>query len=476
MSSIRDYRILKHIGSGSYGKVYKVEDINGNVFAMKKIYVPSIPKAEKNSIVNEISLLKLHKSKFIIKYYNSFYENGNIYIISEYAERGDFHTYIRKLRAKNRKLSDRWITRFFLQVCIGINYLHKNKVIHRDIKASNIFLDRDYNVKIGDFGIAKPFSNVMLAKTCIGSPYYMSPEVFKEQQYNEKTDVWSLGCFLYELLTYQHPFEANSLPNLMYKVTTQSFPRVYSTTNNTFYNNLLTKMLDKNMYMRCSCEDIINNELLFQMSRLSTNEIEIKNDINKYNYKIPKCPEKTFMWNKIISEINSIIIESTFTSVRSEFIKPSEVAIYSPKKQKEIPILPALNKATDFKGPLENYVVKKEPVEKIKKYENYKYNNEKSNYSFELPTLKEPNLEKYYDHQFKSYYNKKNKMRPISALDSITKNENHKIHENRPKSVIESPKKRYISYIQQHKLPKLKIPEYDKKKRSYVINMTVKNQ
>ena len=295
MSEICGYRIIKHIGSGSYGKVYKVDDKYGNVYAMKKIHVPSISKGERKSIINEISLLKLHKSKYIIKYYDSFYYKNDIYIISEYAEKGDFHNYIRKLRLRNKKLSNHWICRFLLQVCIGINYLHKNKVIHRDIKASNIYLDKDYNVKIGDFGIAKPFDKVMLANTCIGSPYYMSPELFKEEQYSEKTDIWSLGCFLYELITFNHPFEAHNLANLTYKVTTTPYPRIYCSDNNAFFNNLLDKMLNKDQCRRCSAEDIINNQLIFQYARLDRSSIEYANDIHKNNNKIPKCPKNTIL-------------------------------------------------------------------------------------------------------------------------------------------------------------------------------------
>ena len=457
---IRDYRILKHIGTGSFGKVYKVEDNRGNVYAMKKIATPGISTKEKLFIINEISLLKLHKSKYIIKYYDSFYENNYIYIISEYAERGDFSSYLRKLRLRNKKLSDKWICRFFLQVCIGINYLHKNKVIHRDIKSSNIFIDKDFNVKIGDFGIAKPFDRMILAKTSIGSPYYMSPELFKEEEYNEKTDVWSLGCFLYELITFTHPFDAKNLASLTYKVINTAYPTIYLSNNNQFYNSLLRKMLDKNKHTRISCSDILKNDSLFTYAGLSESDIEYGNDINKHNKKIPKIGNRTIMWDRVISEINNIIIETTLTNIPKNTLKPSEVAPLSPIRKRIETKVPSINR-NEYREPLDYYVPKKEAPPKRKPYEY-----EKSNYSYELPTIKVPNLDKYFVNQASKYSNRKANLRPISALyDSkpVTPYVDY-----RPYSVIDNRNKdRYSAYKDKHKLPNLNIPDIEKKKTHF---------
>lgn len=476
MSEICGYRIIKHIGSGSYGKVYKVDDRYGNVFAMKKIHVPAISRGERKSIINEISLLKLHKSKYIIKYYDSFYYKNDIYIISEYAERGDFYNYLRKLRLRNKKLSNHWICRFLLQVCIGINYLHKNKVIHRDIKASNIYLDKDFNVKIGDFGIAKPFDKVMLTNTCIGSPYYMSPELFKEQQYSEKTDIWSLGCFLYELITFNHPFEAHNLANLTYKVTSTPHPRIFCSDNNAFFNNLIDKMLNKDQYRRCSAQDIINNNLIFEYARLDRSNIEYANDIHKNNYKIPKCPKNTILWGNVIKEINNIVIETTVSSFKPSTVKPlspikKDNSTLNKNTYQKLPQkpyseyfvqAPKINNNkynNNFEGPLEKYIVKKSPVEKMRKYE------DNANHKYNLPTIKVPNMEKYFKYQENSYNNKKSKLRPLSALESPSK-KSYDIHQ-RPFSGVSDTKERYKNYISRHKLPKLHIPGSDKKKTHF---------
>ena len=94
---------------------------------------------------------------------------------------------------------------------LGLLYLHTNKVLHRDIKTINVFLTKDNQVKIGDLGVAKVLNQTAnMAFTVVGTPYYLSPELCQERPYNHKSDIWSLGCVLYELCTFKHPFEATS--------------------------------------------------------------------------------------------------------------------------------------------------------------------------------------------------------------------------------------------------------------------------
>ena len=125
---------------------------------------------------------------------------------------GDLSKYIKR---QPGFIEERLVLKIFLQVCLGLNYLHDNRILHRDIKAMNIFLKRDLHVKIGDFGVAillneeKEFAN-----TIIGTPFYLSPELCKEKPYNEKNDVWALGCLLYELCQKTQPFKANDPTSL----------------------------------------------------------------------------------------------------------------------------------------------------------------------------------------------------------------------------------------------------------------------
>ncbi|KAJ8383604.1 hypothetical protein AAFF_G00216770 [Aldrovandia affinis] len=117
-------------------------------------------------------------------------------------------------------LFENQIVNWFVQICLGLKHIHDRKVLHRDIKTQNIFLTNNgMKVKLGDFGTARMLNNTMeLAKTCVGTPYYLSPEICENRPYNNKTDIWSLGCVLYELCTLKHPFEGSSLRQLVVKI------------------------------------------------------------------------------------------------------------------------------------------------------------------------------------------------------------------------------------------------------------------
>jgi len=110
-----------------------------------------------------------------------------------------------------RPLEESRIWRFFIEMSLGLRYLHSNKILHRDIKTANMFLGKDYKIKVGDLGVAKLLSQTQnMAFTVVGTPYYLSPELCEEKPYNHKSDIWSLGCVLYELCTYRHPFDAKN--------------------------------------------------------------------------------------------------------------------------------------------------------------------------------------------------------------------------------------------------------------------------
>ena len=106
-----------------------------------------------------------------------------------------------------------------MQICLALEYVHDQGVIHRDIKTQNIFLTGNNTVKLGDFGVSKLLGTAISnAMTVVGTPYYMSPEVCKSEPYSAKSDVWALGCILYELCTLKKAFEADNLLGLVYKI------------------------------------------------------------------------------------------------------------------------------------------------------------------------------------------------------------------------------------------------------------------
>ncbi|XP_017657234.2 serine/threonine-protein kinase Nek5 isoform X1 [Nannospalax galili] len=154
----------------------------------------------------------------IVTFFSSFQESSRLLIVMEYCDGGDLMKRIQ--RQRGILFSEDQILGWFVQISLGLKHIHDRKILHRDIKAQNIFLSKNGMVaKLGDFGIARVLNTSMeLARTCVGTPYYLSPEICQNKPYNNKTDIWSLGCVLYELCTLKHPFEGNNLHHLVLKI------------------------------------------------------------------------------------------------------------------------------------------------------------------------------------------------------------------------------------------------------------------
>ena len=131
----------------------------------------------------------------------------------QYCPGGDLSTLILQLQKKGQLVDQDTIWRLFFQIITALNHCHKRKIIHRDLKPANIFIDQSLtNIKIGDFGLSRELGeHSEYAKTHVGTPYFMSPEQIQIKYYNQKTDIWSLGCILYELATLKKPFRGANI-------------------------------------------------------------------------------------------------------------------------------------------------------------------------------------------------------------------------------------------------------------------------
>jgi NIMA (never in mitosis gene a)-related kinase len=159
-----------------------------------KILLNTLSEKEQQGALLEANLLRQLKHAHIVSYKASFVEKGVLIIIMEYCEVGDLAYHIKKKKAKNERFTEDEILNWFIQIAIALEYIHGRKVIHRDIKTSNIFLTGNGTVKLGDFGISKVLENTNeAAMTVVGTPYYMSPEVCESKPYTFKSDVWALG-------------------------------------------------------------------------------------------------------------------------------------------------------------------------------------------------------------------------------------------------------------------------------------------
>ncbi|GIY07375.1 hypothetical protein CEXT_488981 [Caerostris extrusa] len=206
--------------------------------------------------MKEVEVLSQMKHPNIITYHKSFEENGNLYIVTDYCDGGDLYS---KIRTQNGNyFKEDQILDWFVQICLAVKHVHDRRILHRDIKTQNIFLTKSGIAKLGDFGIARILNNTSeLARTCIGTPYYLSPEICENKPYNNKSDVWSIGCVLYELTTLKHAFEAKNIKNLVLKIVKGSLPQIPDIYSSEL-KNLLAQIFVRNPYERPSNFHLLN--------------------------------------------------------------------------------------------------------------------------------------------------------------------------------------------------------------------------
>nr|XP_036867663.1 serine/threonine-protein kinase Nek3 isoform X1 [Manis javanica] len=215
--SMDGYSVLRVIGEGSFGRALLVrQESSDQMFAMKEIRLPKSSSYTQNSRKEAVLLAKMRHPN-IVAFKESFEAEGHLYIVMEYCDGGDL---MQKIKHQKGKLfPEDTILNWFTQMCLGVNHIHKKRVLHRDIKSKNIFLTQNGKIKLGDFGSARLLSHPMaFACTYVGTPYYVPPEIWENMPYNNKSDIWSLGCVLYELCTLRHPFQANSWKSLILKI------------------------------------------------------------------------------------------------------------------------------------------------------------------------------------------------------------------------------------------------------------------
>lgn len=215
---------------------------------------------EREESRREVAVLANMKHPNIVLYRESFEENGCLYIVMDYCEGGDL---FKKINAQKGILfSEDQILDWFVQICLALKHIHDRKILHRDIKSQNIFLTKDGTIQLGDFGIARVLnSTAELARTCIGTPYYLSPEICQNKPYNNKSDIWALGCVLYEMCTLKHAFEAGNMKNLVLKIISGPFPPV-STHYSYDLRNLLSQLFKRNPRNRPSVNSILEKNFI----------------------------------------------------------------------------------------------------------------------------------------------------------------------------------------------------------------------
>ena len=261
------YELIEIIGQGMYGKVYKaLNKYENKYYAIKTLNFQNISQKERLNIEIEINLLQELKHPNIVLYKESYIDkNQNLNIVTTFCEGGDLYQKI--FKSQKNYFQEKEIINALIQLLLGLSYIHDKKIVHRDIKTKNIFIQNKNTLRIGDFGIAKIFNsnnnnkNTNLNKM-VGTPLYMAPECFKQnKKYSYKSDIWSLGCCIYEMCNLKHAFEGQFFPAVSIKISEgKRLPlnKIYSTE----LRNIIDSMLNLNPRNRPTIASLIEKTFL----------------------------------------------------------------------------------------------------------------------------------------------------------------------------------------------------------------------
>ena len=264
-TSFNDFEFIRTLGKGAFSTVYLVRrKIDQKQYALKSIIMEKLKENEQHNNVNEIRILASISHPNVIGYKEAFFNDKNktLNIVMEYCDDGDLETKIKNMKRNKQKFEECLIWNYALQILGGLKALHDKKILHRDLKSANIFLTKKNNqCKIGDLNASKVMKDKYLINSQTGTPTYSSPEIWQNKPYSYKSDLWSVGCIIYEMCCLRPPFKGKNLDELCENICNGKIEKISSRYSDDLWI-LIKMLLEVDVNKRVDCNNILNSNFI----------------------------------------------------------------------------------------------------------------------------------------------------------------------------------------------------------------------
>ena len=324
--SLENVNIIKElIGKGSSALVYKMVDlINNKIIAVKE----SLSKDAEFLFKNEINIFNKFQNNnpYIVHFYNYKILSNKIILELEYCQYGSLRDLLRKAKKKRIKITENEISSIIYMVLNGLNFIHQNNIINKDVKSKNILINKEGIAKLCDFGISQPYKNDLYPKNKEGSPYWMAPELINMQKYNKSIDIWSLGITCIELAEYEPPyinFDKNEALNRIKRNPPKglSYPNKWSNE----FNDFVKICLNVNKYQRPTCKELLEHDFIKNIEIKNLNrKLIILKMLSKIGYKVIYSRKNAIVKSSINNDNdnnNNLLFSKTFYNTKNNFFK-----------------------------------------------------------------------------------------------------------------------------------------------------------